>query len=395
MHNSLEMFRDKKILIWGYGREGQSTESFLKRHNICKEIRVYEGKKDDELFCEYDYIFKSPGIVCFDDNPRFMSQTQVFMQAYRDKTIGITGTKGKSTTSAMLHKALAECSGKDAILLGNIGKPCLDYFDDITDNSVVIFELSCHQLAQTKVSPHIAVLLNLFEEHLDYYETVERYYAAKLNVTAFQGKDDYVYLGEQVADTKSEACKVVVSAAEHFDLKILGNHNQINSNFVMRIACDRFGCDKAKVKKSIEAFTGLDHRLQNIGCVDGVDYYDDSISTIPNATIGAVESIKNVKTVLVGGMDRGIDYTALIEFIPTRKDVLFILMYESGKRIYEALASKDNVVYVNDLYEAVNVAKQRTVNGEACVMSPAAPSYGYFKNFEERGEVFKKLVLDK
>ncbi len=395
MHNSLEMFRNKKILIWGYGREGQSTESFLKKHNICKEIKIYEGKKDEELFNEYDYIFKSPGIVCFDDNPRFMSQTQVFMQAFRDKTIGITGTKGKSTTSAMLHKALAECSEKDAILLGNIGKPCLDYFDDVTDNSVIIFELSCHQLAQTKVSPHIAVLLNLFEEHLDYYETVERYYAAKLNVTAFQDEADYVYLGEQVADTKSKACKVVVTSDEQFDLKILGNHNQINANFVMKIACDRFGCDKAKVKESIEAFAGLDHRLQKIGCVDGVDYYDDSISTIPNATIGAVESIKNVKTVLVGGMDRGIDYTALIEFIPTRKDVLFILMYESGKRIYEALASKDNVVYVDDLQEAVSVAKLRTVNGDACVMSPAAPSYGYFKNFEERGEVFKQLVLDK
>ena len=192
MHNSVEMFRNKKILIWGYGREGQSTENFLKRHNVCKEVKVYEGKKDDKLFAEYDYIFKSPGIVCFDDDPRFMSQTQVFMQAFKDKTIGITGTKGKSTTSAMLHKVLAECSTKDAILLGNIGKPCLDYFDEVTDNSVIVFELSCHQLAQTKVSPHIAVLLNLFEEHLDYYETVERYYAAKMNVTAFQSVDDYV-----------------------------------------------------------------------------------------------------------------------------------------------------------------------------------------------------------
>ncbi len=395
MHNSLEMFRNKKILIWGYGREGQSTEGFLKRHNICKEIKIYEGKKDDELFAEYDYIFKSPGIVCFDDNPKFMSQTQVFMQAFRDRTIGITGTKGKSTTSAMLFKVLTECSEKDTILLGNIGKPCLDYFDDVTDNSVVVFELSCHQLAQTKVSPHIAVLLNLFEEHLDYYETVERYYAAKMNVTAFQNADDYVYLGEQVAGIGSEACKKVVTVDEEFDLKILGKHNQINANFVMRIACDRFGCDKALVKASIEEFTGLDHRLQKIGCVDGVEYYDDSISTIPNATIGAVESIKNVKTVLVGGMDRGIDYTALIEFIPTRKDVLFILMYESGKRIYDALELKDNVVYADDLYEAVRVAKEKTSKGEACVMSPAAPSYGYFKNFEERGEVFKNLVLDK
>ncbi|MBQ6537729.1 MAG: UDP-N-acetylmuramoyl-L-alanine--D-glutamate ligase, partial [Eubacterium sp.] len=136
---------------------------------------------------------------------------------------------------------------------------------------------------------------------------------------------------------------------------------------------------------------------------DGVRYYDDSISTIPEATIQAIKSIPDVGTVLVGGMDREIDYTPLIEYIPTRKDIHFILMYASGKRIYEELkagcdlnnnagSDADNIIVVDDLKQAVAKAKEITEKGKACVLSPAAASYGYFKNFEERGDVFKSLL---
>ena len=141
-------------------------------------------------------------------------------------------------------------------------------------------------------------------------------------------------------------------------------------------------------------FKGLPHRLEHIGDVNGVAFYDDSISTIPEATISAVKSIPNVQTVLVGGMDRGIKYDVLIDFIRKNPQYQFICMYESGKRIYDAVGTCVQCRYVPDLEPAVAEAKKITAQGNACVLSPAAASYGYFKNFEERGEVFKKYVTE-
>ena len=124
-----------------------------------------------------------------------------------------------------------------------------------------------------------------------------------------------------------------------------------------------------------------------------MDYYDDSISTIPQATISAALSLKNAGTLLIGGMDRGIDYTILESFINEHDEYRYVLMYESGMRIYKAVGEKTNVFYVEDLEGAVKKAKQVTRIGEACILSPAAASYGYFKNFEERGDVFKALII--
>lgn len=397
MNKAVEKLVNKKILVWGYGREGKSTESFFKDNNISDSVEIFEGKLEEIDVDKYDYIFKSPGIVMEEDHPKFTSQTQLFLEIFRDQVVGITGTKGKSTTSAMLVKVLGECSGKKSILLGNIGSPCLDYYNEIDEDTIIVFEMSCHQLAHTTVDPHVAVFLNLFEEHLDYYGTMDKYFNAKANVTKYQQEGDYFLRGENVPDIKTNANIITIEGTgkESFDLHILGGHNQINANFVNTIACDIYGCDKAKVKESIESFTGLPHRLKLVGTVDDVRFYDDSISTIPQATISAVNSVKDVGTVLVGGMDRNIDYEVLVDFIPKTTNVTFICMYESGLRIYEEVKDCANTCYVEDLEAAVKKAKEITKKGQACVLSPAAASYGYFKNFEERGDVFTQLVLEK
>ena len=333
--------------------------------------------------------------MCFDNNPKLISQTQVFLEAHRNIVVGITGTKGKSTTSTMLYRALEACTDRNVVLLGNIGKPCLDYFDDLDENSIVVFEMSCHQLASASVSPHISVFLNLFEEHLDYYETMDRYFEAKASVATHQLATDYFYRGANVPEIASDSKQFTVTADESFDLKILGEHNQINANFVYRICCDVYGCEPEAVRESIESFTGLEHRLQKVGNKDGIDFYDDSISTIPNATIGALESVPNARTVLVGGMDRHIDYSALVKYIKERQDIIFLMMYESGKRIMGELGQENlkNAIWAEDLEGAVSMAKKLTEPGYACLLSPAAPSYGYFKNFEERGDRFKEYAL--
>lgn len=388
-------FDNKKILIWGYGREGKSTEEFLK--NCCnpESVDIFEGKRDEFDESQYDYVIKSPGIVMDDDDPRFTSQTEIFLETYRDNVVGITGTKGKSTTSALLYHSLKECLPQRVILLGNIGEPCLNYFDEIEEDTVVVFEMSCHQLAHVKVSPKVAVFLNIYEEHLDYYKTFEKYYAAKCNITKYQRSGDSFYVGDQVPVIETKADREVIKREDvpDFHLQILGDHNNYNALFAYRIATEIYKAEGKNVKKSLSSFTGLDHRLKFIGTVNGVDYYDDSISTIPNAAIAALGAVKNAYSIIIGGMDRGINYDSLIEYIKNHDEFYYIFAYASGKRIYESVGVRENRVCLDNLEQAVAKAKEVTPEGKACLLSPASASYGYFKNFEHRGEVFKELVM--
>lgn len=389
------MFDNKRILIWGYGREGKSSESFFRRVSTNSTIDIFEGKLDEIDVDSYDLILKSPGIVMEGDDPKFTSQTELFLEAYRDQVIGITGTKGKSTTSSLLFTVLSKCTDRPVLLLGNIGQPCLDYYDSMTDDTIVVYEMSCHQLCHNQVSPHIGVFLNLYEEHLDYYGTVDKYFAAKARVTTNQVEGDFFYCGDNVPEIKTNATKIVIDKAScsGYDLSIEGTHNQFNAEFVYRIATDRYGADPASVRASLKEFTGLSHRLEYVTTINNVRFFDDSISTIPEAAISAATSIEDTKTLLIGGMDRGIDYTKLINFIKEHKEYNYICMYASGSRIYdsEGISALDYVCYVDDLEAAVNKAKEITTSGSV-LLSPAAASYGYFKNFEERGDVFKSLV---
>ena len=372
-------------------------------------MEVFEGKRENIDEKRFDYIFKSPGIVMDEENPKYTSQTQIFMEEYGAQTIGITGTKGKSTTSSLLYTVLNACSGRETLLMGNIGLPCLDYFDHISEDTIIVYELSCHQLAHLTISPHIAVFLNLFEDHLDYYRTMDRYFTAKTHISTSQKEDDFLYIGDNVPQFETKAVKTVITSGVNYEyeLSIEGDHNRYNAEIVYRIATERFGCEPDSVRKALKSFKGLAHRLEYFATSDGVEYYDDSISTIPQATISAATSLKHAKTLLIGGMDRGIDYGILEDFIDKNDQYNYVLMYETGKRILSELSEKDkaepvgrevktgdrnNVFLVEDLEKAVELAKKITHSGEACILSPAAASYGYFKNFEERGDVFKQLV---
>ena len=392
MNNALEKFRNKRILIWGYGREGKSTETFFKDNVETACLDIYEGDRAGIDEDKYDFIFKSPGIAAWDLSDKFTSQTELFLEAHKNQVIGITGTKGKSTTSAMLYTVLKACSGRETFFMGNIGEPCLNHFNEVKEDSIVVFEMSCHQLAHLKVSPHVGVMLNLFEEHLDYYGTMEKYFNAKKNVTLNQNGEDVFYVGAQVPQFATDARVEVIGEPDKLTMKLFGEHNQYNGTFVKRIAVNEFGCDEKAVEAAIADFGGLPHRLEYVGEFGGVRYYDDSISTIPEASIRAIESIDNVKSILIGGMDRNIDYSILVDYIQKRNDVTFICMYASGKRIYDEVANCDNVVYVSELFEAVQAAASVTPSGSACELSPAAASYGYFKDFEDRGNRFKEMV---
>ena len=173
-----EILNNKRILLWGYGLEGKSMEKFINNYCNVRELTVFQGKREEINEDAYDCIIKSPGIVAWDLSDKYTSMTELFLQEFSDRVIGVTGTKGKSTTSSLIYTVLSKCSGRPSLLVGNIGFPALDYYSEITDDTIIVFEMSCHQLAHAKISPHIAVFLNLYEEHLDYYGTMDRYFRA-------------------------------------------------------------------------------------------------------------------------------------------------------------------------------------------------------------------------
>ena len=409
------LFNDKKILIWGYGREGKSTEKWLEGHVQPKAVEISSATPEEMLKGAgegFDIIIKSPGIVwppksseltgedlakIEEISAKITSQTEIFISTFGDKTIGVTGTKGKSTTVSMLAHVLGETSGKKVILAGNIGLPCLDYYDEAQGDSIVVLELSCHQLKDAKSAPHISVFLDLYEEHLDYYGSMDAYFEAKSHIVSRQHAGDKAYIGENVPEIKSASEQIRVipteSDMEGIELALYGEHNRINAYFVKKICMDNFGISEEKVLASLKSFEALPHRMKKIGTYEGINFYDDSISTIPEAAISAATSIPDAQVILVGGMDRGISYSVLEAFMKEHAEFKFICMYATGKRIVEELGEGlSNVYYEEELEGAVKKAFEITDKGRGCVLSPAAASYGYFKNFEERGDVFGELV---
>ena len=418
-----KLIEGKKILILGFGREGRSTFRVLREIGSYaslaisdmrpieieeKDVELISGEGYLDVLDSYDVVIKSPGIVL----PKSMneykchitSQMEVFLHCYSHQTIGITGTKGKSTTSSLLYHVFDRC-GVPCVFAGNIGLPVFEIANEISGKTAVVLEMSCHQLEYTDVSPAVAVLLNLYEDHLDHYGTFERYCHAKQNIYRHQKEDDILFCSEQACPEVGK-CKSYVHCVDAADLpesaitetRLKGEHNRFNIAVVYEICC-MFGIKDEAFAAAVESFSPLAHRLEYIGALDGVDYYDDSISTTAESAISAAKSIENAGTLLIGGMDRGIDYTELADFISNSKLDLVIFMYESGKRVYDmvkdpcANGGASSLVYCKDLSEAVAYAKKATEKGKACILSPAAASYGYFKNFEERGDVFKKLVF--
>lgn len=418
----IDELKNKKVLILGFGREGRSTYNFIQNNNInCtvaiadkneivdeeiinSNIKLHTGEKYLDSMVEYDVVMKSPGISLKDIDyskleNKITSQTELFLKYASEKTIGITGTKGKSTTSSLIYNMLK--TEYNVILVGNIGRPVFEEIDKYSDMDYYVFELSSHQLEHVKYSPHISVLLNMYEEHLDHYNSYEEYKEAKRNIFKHQKETDYLIYNQDMKDIilGDYILKQNILDISKIDFKIesnlIGKHNEYNVNVSATIAI-LLGIDKLNILKGAREFKGLPHRLEYVGKYKDIHFVDDSIATIPEAAISAIESLENVGTVILGGMDRGIDYTRLIEYLNDSSLDNIVLMNDSGKKIYDKLNKaniKNNIVLVNDLEEAVKYAIEHTRKNMTCLLSPAAASYGIFKNFEERGDKFKEYII--
>ncbi len=412
------LVRGKRVLILGYGREGRSTYALLKRLGCAARIGIADMKTPDDAPCDavlhtgegyldaldlYDIVFKSPGIVLPRDvsaySAEITSQTEQFLDFYGKNTIGITGTKGKSTTSTLLYHVF-KSAGVPCVLGGNIGIPPFEMTGGIAPEDTAVLELSCHQLENCRVSPRVSVLLNFYEDHLDHYGTYEKYTQAKRNIYRHAGGDSILIKSPEISapDARGRVDDINTGILPFDDLCALGSrlhgeHNLYNCAAVLAAARTVAQISNGLFTEAVKSYEPLPHRLEYIGEVHGIRWYDDSISTTVQSAESAVRAIPGDVTLLVGGMDRGIDYSSLADFISRGEVKRVILMYESGERIREMLPAVITGVYtVRDLREAVALAKSITPPGDACVLSPAAASYGHFKNFEERGERFKKFV---
>lgn len=423
-------FKNKKILIVGRGIEGNAAYKYLKKHFPDSAVDVVD-QKDGENYLDkqkdYDIAIKSPGVKPELITIPYTTSTNIFLDNCKGKVIGVTGTKGKSTTSTLIYKMLQK-QGLNAYLGGNIGQSPLDFLDILSDRSWTVLEMSSFQLQDIKKSPHIAIVLMIASEHLDYHKTQEAYVNAKRNILRFQTPKDFAiinrdYPASHESDVLTQGKVFYISRERECGqgcfvkansvwvsgdgktekiididkIKLLGKHNLENVCAAV-CAATLAGVSKANIAKVLEEFGGLEHRLEFVGEKNGIRFYNDSLATVPEAAIEAMEALSNTETLIAGGHDRGLDYSILGQYFNKGQIKTLILFPPSGARIWDEIckvvseANRPEKFDVTTMEQAVRIASAETVPGKVCLLSPASASFGIFKDYKDRGEQFKKEV---
>ncbi len=446
----IDTFSGKRILLLGFGGEAKASLAHLHKYftdlyiGVADQSATLQLSTDEQKLVHaqhlgeqwladvssYEVVIRSPGIpLTVNDHIRaaqpnmvFTSGTQLFLEKHRDRVWGVTGTKGKSTTSSLLYHCL-KVLDIDARLCGNIGIPAISLFHE--SPTCFVMELSSYQLEDCSYSPNVSLFLNLYPEHLDHHGSLEAYRGAKQRIFAAQRTEDrlvvprgneklfegaegivarQVYFGTNtdaawVEDgyykvrLASNKVKTVCAVSETL-LRGPGNTQNILAVLAALSALD---FDVAKVGAAIRSFAPLPHRLEEVGTFRGITFVNDSISTVPEATMNALETFgDSVKTLILGGFDRGLSFIGLAEHLFTTAVEVVILFPPSGTRIREALEQRMpgrlRFFETNSMAEAVGVAFAETGAPGVCLLSPASPSFPIFRNFEERGAAFRSLA---
>jgi len=410
----LKDLEKKKILILGFGREGQDTFSFLKKvfpektlgvadmrslkdfslreKKMLKRTEAHLGQSYLRAVSGYDLVIKTPGIsfknIGLKNRSKFTSQAEIFFDNCPARIIGVTGTKGKSTTSSLIFSILKEAR-LPVRLVGNIGKPALSSLIRARKNDIFVFELSCHQLQNMKKSPDIAVFLNVFPEHLDYYKNFKEYVSAKANILKYQEKNDFL-----VYNREDKTVRSLVRLSKAKKIGVKGRYYDLD-----RAAAKAVGkildIPDRTIDSAVKKFVPLQHRLEFAGTFKGISFYNDSLATVPEAAIEAMDFLGDkVYTMLLGGFDRGVDFKSLAERISRSRVKVLIFFPGSGKRIWKEIKDKKRFrsFFVSSMEEAVRISFQNTEKGSICLLSPASPSFGLFRDYKDRGDSFKVQV---
>lgn len=407
-----------EIAILGYGKEGKSAENYFRAKNQQVTVidQFTEPDLDQKDFSHFDLILRSPSV-----RPRsgWSSVTQYFSEHCPCPIIGVTGTKGKGTTSTLIT-ALLEKLGHHTYLLGNIGNPALDVLDQLKADDVVIYEMSSFQLWDLPKSPHIAVVLGIEPDHLNVHKDFDEYVEAKANITKHQTAQDYcIYYSPNQYSTQianySPAKKLPYPLAQNKtlgqllnQLNIPGWHNRDNAQAALLAVSAFLNTDlddfiqqyHSQILEVFQTFQGLPHRLQFLRELNQVKYYDDNFSTTPTSTKVALEAFPQTPLILIaGGRDKteNRNLPELVDLFQNTKNLSkIVLIGESGHELAKLLPPASFLTAEN-LAKAVEKARRTAedLHKPAIVlMSPAAASFDMFNNVYDRGDQFQKLIQD-
>ncbi len=454
---TIDELANKSVGILGFGQEGQAVFNYLRKHNIIPKIfdevpqeqwtdeaktlaaqspaGILAGPNSFEKITECEVLFRSPGIwrnhpqilIAEENGVIITSQTKWFFDNCPGKIIGVTGTKGKGTTCSLIYNIFKEAQAS-VYLTGNIGKlQPLEFLDQTTSEDWIVYELSSFQLQDLTVSPHIGVCLMVTSDHLNHHSNLGEYHSAKAAITAFQKQNDIsifnsdyeasekigsIGIGEklEISGTRKPNAGAyihqetieLVSGQGHNPViiscenrKLRGKHNLENIAAAC-LAGMKTGIPTDLISKVVNNFAGLEHRLQFIGSFHGVAYYNDSISTVPETAIAAVKSFNEPVHLFLGGSEKGLDYSSLIESLKRANLSSIILLGEVGKKLQPDLAQALPNAPLFGPYTDFDLAIKETVAnaraGEIVLLSPASASFDMFNNYKQRGEQFVTLV---
>ena len=445
-------FKDQKVGVLGLGEENIALVEFLVKQDA--KVVICDQKSREELgeyyrqvenlpvqfrlgphyldhLDDFKTVFRTPGLPYLNKKIQaakkagveISSQTKLFFSLCPCPIIGITGTKGKGTTTSLIGEILKESGrrktedGRRIYVGGNIGNPPIEFLDKLTKDDIVVLELSSFQLQDLAKSPHIAVVLDIRVDHLDVHQNEAEYVAAKRNLVKYQTKEDFAVVNADYltsADFASSSLAQVywfsrrksvdlgtylrddelilrTESTDHpiiktSDIQLRGEHNLENISAAIT-ASFLAGADIEAIKSGVKEFKGLEHRLEFIRVKDGVKFYNDSFSTTPQTTIAALESFDEPIILLLGGSEKNADYQDLIKTIAQKKIKLIIPIGGTAKRIVPEIGE------TKSMQEALKIARKKAQSGDIVLLSPASASFDAFKNYKERGRIFKEEVL--
>lgn len=432
--------KGKRVVIWGTGREGLAAAALIRDYIPEQSIVFVDEARAEhipgaaaavadpiirdadeiaQVINHADIIVKSPGVSLYHPlivaaRARGAQVTSLlnmwFAWRQHPRTICVTGTKGKSTTSSLINHVLCKCGIRSA-LIGNIGVPVTSIHTH--DLDTVVIEVSSYQAANFDGVCDIGVITSLYPEHLDWHRSLEVYYRDKLHLIA-QSKTKVVNaeawpimkdlgvsptgIAFSNTDNGFHVRGQVIYYGDHEigsppNRYLCSSHNLKNVATALAVLRE-CGVGFEAAMAAMHDFNGLPHRQFELGTIDRVLYVDDSISTTPQSAIAALENYKtHATTILLGGYDRGIDYTPLVDYLRDHVAAAIICMGPSGQRIYDQLIANGcaTALYVTSMVDAVRIARERTPDGGVVLLSPAAPSYDQYKDFTARGQAFAAL----
>lgn len=438
-----------KVVVVGLGRTGLATARFLARRGAqvtvsdkrqiselreaAKEmesmgVRVELGGHKKETFLNSDLIIPSPGVSMYMEELveaktkgiKILSEIEIASQFFKSPIIGVTGTNGKSTVVTLLGE-IFRASKIEAFVGGNLGTPFIEAIESGKSFKYSILEISSFQLEWIeKFRPYIAVLLNITQDHLERYPNFKTYVDTKKRIFMNQKRSDFAVLNADDPNTQEiiESIKSrtflfsgkekirkgaylsgnkiiyvvgeIVKEIETNRILLKGKHNleNIMATVIVSSICN---CDDTAMKRTIEEFRGLPHRIQFVKEISGVKYYDDSKGTNVDAVLRALECFSSPVILILGGRDKASDFTPL--FLPIKKKVkVLLLLGEAKEKIAQQLSGSTEIMIVNDMKEAVEKAYLVAKKGDVVLLSPACASQDMFNDYSERGNVFAHCV---